>query len=709
MWRQIVAGVVVGPICWLVAAGVAMAAEPSSTSVALSALFSPHRSPGERTMGLVQRSFLDLVEESQPRLQIALVIDGTESMAAEMDGLRQSLGQMIGDLRRYRGQQVEFQLVVYRDAGATSGEVIFPLAIPNHEFTGDLEKVLSAAAGLKVETGAPYFPELIDLGIHQAITELGWSQDQDTSRWLLVFGDAPPYAAGFDEPATGARRRYETDMLVSVAKRAGVRINCVLCRSRESERTSYEKTLSQTQEFMNALATRTDGLMLDLSYPDVYKALEQAMNKAEPQYAPVAVITQDDVDRLRATFSNKTPGPVRVAIAPHAAFADDIDDTHPGVLLAAELQHKLSNVEGLELTRMDDVTRLVKLLQAQGVRKNEQVLFQLAQQLDAQYVIWGEYQTQNNRIGARSRLYRATTTGVEEVTAPVVTEAASGDEMELASRHLQKLLNAATQQRRPNAAQDALLGHFTAFLSKPADQTRATFLPVANRPDSRTQILTAFRKLEESLAYKAGDPQAAPLLADAERLLTSSLQVDEDRQNYWAYWLLANCYLNQIHQHREESERQMLMNRFAEALTRAYLYSSEGGCPEYERKEIEAGFYLLVPQDKDVARAAQLYAELARPEGRTNWETARRATWMLSGIYAGDFGVEAADPDHKVVDLKKSREELVKLLAFWEESPEARIIKQEMRWDPARGETLHPYRPGTLSDFQVTEQPQDSQ
>jgi hypothetical protein len=150
------------------------------------------------------------------------------------------------------------------------------------------------------------------------------------------------------------------------------------------------------------------------------------------------------------------------------------------------------------------------------------------------------------------------------------------------------------------------------------------------------------------------------------------------------------------------------MNAFAEALTRAYLYSSGGSCPAVERKEIEAGFYLLVPQDKDLARAVQLYEELARPDSRTHWETARRATWMLAGIYAGDFGVAPADPDQKIVDPKKAREALVKLLAFWEESPEAKIIKQEMRWDTARGETLHPFRPSTLSDFQVTDAPKDS-
>src|SRR5262245_23733640 len=50
----------------------------------LSTLFNPRTAPAQKTMGLLQRSFLDLVEESQPKLEVAFVIDGTDSMAAQL-------------------------------------------------------------------------------------------------------------------------------------------------------------------------------------------------------------------------------------------------------------------------------------------------------------------------------------------------------------------------------------------------------------------------------------------------------------------------------------------------------------------------------------------------------------------------------------------------------------------------------------------------
>ena len=80
-------------------------------------------------MGMVQRNFLDLVEVSRSRLEVALVVDGTESMGTELDGIRRSLHQMTEDLSRYK-DHVSFQLVVFRDEGSPSGAIAFPIVVP---------------------------------------------------------------------------------------------------------------------------------------------------------------------------------------------------------------------------------------------------------------------------------------------------------------------------------------------------------------------------------------------------------------------------------------------------------------------------------------------------------------------------------------------------------------------------------------------------
>ena len=53
------------------------AQETDIVPTAIGSLFSPQFAPTYRTMGLMQRSFVDLVEAAGPKLQVALVIDGS--------------------------------------------------------------------------------------------------------------------------------------------------------------------------------------------------------------------------------------------------------------------------------------------------------------------------------------------------------------------------------------------------------------------------------------------------------------------------------------------------------------------------------------------------------------------------------------------------------------------------------------------------------
>ena len=218
------------------AAGPAAAAEPKSVAgAAVDSIFNPQRAPAQKTMGLLQRSFLDLVESSEQDLQVALVIDGTDSMATDIEAVRGALRNMVSDLRQYKGDHVSFHVVVYRDTGAPSGEVTLPLK----EFTSDVATLEGAFQKIVPEPGAPYFLELTDLGIHEALEKLNWSTADGVTRWLLLFGDAPPYDADFvDTEDTGARRRFDTDLLVNIAQRKGIQISCVLCTSRPEDRKS---------------------------------------------------------------------------------------------------------------------------------------------------------------------------------------------------------------------------------------------------------------------------------------------------------------------------------------------------------------------------------------------------------------------------------------------------------------------------------------
>ena len=136
--------------------------------MALESVFNPQRAPAHKTMGLLQRSFLDLVESSQQDLQIALVVDGTDSMATDIEGVRNALRSLVADLRQYKGDHVSLALIVYRDSGSPSGEV----TLLHSQFTTNEQALAACVQPIKPESGAPYFLELPDLGVHEALEQV---------------------------------------------------------------------------------------------------------------------------------------------------------------------------------------------------------------------------------------------------------------------------------------------------------------------------------------------------------------------------------------------------------------------------------------------------------------------------------------------------------------------------------------------------------
>ena len=93
--RLIIALVLIGTLGLIASPGIGMAEETNPVAAAMSTLFSPDRAPPNRTMGLIQRNFLDLAEQSKAELQVALVIDGTDSMESSLTGIKETIGMPI--------------------------------------------------------------------------------------------------------------------------------------------------------------------------------------------------------------------------------------------------------------------------------------------------------------------------------------------------------------------------------------------------------------------------------------------------------------------------------------------------------------------------------------------------------------------------------------------------------------------------------------
>ena len=122
-----------------------------------------------------------------------------------------------------------------------------------------------------------------------------------------------------------------------------------------------------------------------------------------------------------------------------------------------------------------------------------------------------------------------------------------------------------------------------------------------------------------------------------------------DDTNPLAHYLFANCLFNLAKQKQMEGESsEDLMKRFGRAIRAAYRFRTS--LPDRGmQREIEADYALMVRGKPE--EAIPLYEQLADQQGEA--EVAKRANWMLAGIYGGDWGVDA-----KFVNRDKARERL---------------------------------------------------
>ena len=663
---------------WLAPASIGQTAKPTEGQQALSAalrtMFSPRRSPGRRTMGLAQRNFLDLVERSQSRVEVALVIDATDSMAPALEPLRDAVAQMMGDLDLYRQRQISYQLVVYRDVGAPSGEVSFPLDLPNKAFTDNRDQVLAAIQELSTETGAPYFPEVVDRGVHQALTQLNWSEDDSVSRWLFLFGDAPPFDPTVQEEETRAARLFSTDALVALARSKEIKINCVLCPTRPQDQRAQQAVIDQLRAFMSAISTGTGGLLLDLSYREIRAAMLQADAVATVEFTPVDSIRREDVERLQTEILESRSGsdpPVSIAILPHAPLDRmDFASDSLGVQLASELRMRIKSIPGVNVCEPLLVQRRFNLIERNpnysGLR-GEALLQAISRYLGADYVLWGDVRAESGVRIVATRMYDAATGNV--VAEADRTTSTSLEPAQLGSSLATDLLAAPLT----SPAHRPLANHLAAIRNDAAQLN--VFVRQISASDAHEDLTAGMAALETALAYPVGDPAGVELLQEARQRLEAATRLDGD--NALPHYLLANCLYNLAKREQAAAESGALIKEFGRELRAAYRFRNDLK-DEQLRLEIEADYALLVRGRPD--EAIPKYVKLA--DAAADTDAARRANWMLAGIYGGDWGV-----DQQYVDRQLARERFIRILAAWPDSGEAQFIRRVLRWDEQRGET----------------------
>tara|TARA_R110002073_G_scaffold160172_3_gene315655 strand:- start:179 stop:2305 length:2127 start_codon:yes stop_codon:yes gene_type:complete len=648
---------------------------PASTtpaSLAISTMFSPLDVPQRKTMGLLQRNFLEMAGGDAGELEVALVIDGTNSMSAELAGVRGSIDRMLDDLRRFRKGQVRASIVVYRDYGSPSGEV--SIVLPT--FTADKAAIDKAVESLQPESGEPFFHELPDVGLHTAITQLPWSDSPDVVKWVMLFADAPPYSVTFrDAKYPGAHRRFTNELLVSLARKRGIQINCILCTSSDDNVQPYQQVVDQTREFMSELASQSSGVMLDLSYPAIQTALIEAGKRPEIQYAKLDPINAFDLAAARrqevsVAATDASPAAatnVSIAVVPHEPLEGiRFDPDRSSVQVATAIRHRFASLPGVRVVSTIDIQRQLRRLRAEGMT-HTQAIRGLAGRLRADYVVWGSVAPQTQQV--QTAAYR------RRDGEAVIQVAFDGDYGQVAN----VILTAASKDPSRDPILARLANHAMGSATKAMLQS-----PIAETAATSSELLAALESLEQSLAFAGDSDESIELLKTAEA--SARAAVEAEPRNPLGHWLLSNVAFNQAmrdYQRGALDEAKTRMSQMKSSLRRAYRNRSTIEATSLS-EEIAGDYALLV--DRNVEDAITQYKLLVDPAMPPASQL--RGHWMLAGVYAGDWGV----PD-SFADLKESRRHVIEILANWPDSPEGKQLKQWLQWDEASGQTEHDYLP----------------
>lgn len=633
----------------------ATAQAPASQPAALGDAFQSMFYPAPRSMGLIQRTnYFDDLLRARGRLEIALVIDGTESMGEQLLGVQSQLGSLVENLRRVVGDQLAVQMLIYRDVGAPSGTITWPLQVPKNSWATADADIAKGISKLVPESGAPYYYEPVDVAVHSALTELNWTAGEKVTRWLFVIGDAPPFQVGFRDDDNQAQRKYDVEALKRLAVDKQVKIYGIVCPSRPEDQKIHEQVLPECREFFQELTEATGGSLMDLSDPNMVSQVHAAAELAHQNLAEFKPITKADLDEARK-LAKKPLDKVVVAVVPFLEIKDmSFNTNNPMVHLAEELRSEL-NSNKVQTVQMEQLRQIFPNISSRAIKDESMFPQQLAKKVRADYVIWRHQPVTGSTF--QVAVINAQSGKIESVSDPIEVnrsdDKARPTNVRLCSQVLQSLASKSRNSSTPIAK-----------LFTPPFRTRL----VSTTEESTKAVETARLEIERSLRNSANLSAGDELFAARELLLSveSSMKNDPLWNN-----LMANVHYSLALKAKANKKPT------GDLLTLARKYSDTASRAD---EEFMADHYFIQKKYPEAIAAYEAIVASA-----PNPDATRRSHWMLVFLYAGDWGVVK-----DLQNMDKSRQHAISLLAQFPESLEAEALKRAIHWSDEEQRSIRP-------------------
>ena len=181
----------------------------------------------------------------KPRIEVCFVLDTTGSMSGLIEGAKEKIWSIANEMIAAKPTpELKLALIGYRDRG---DEYVTKLT----DLTADIDAIHAKLMEFTANGGGDG-PESVNQALHEAVTNIAWSDDRAVLKIVFLVGDAPPHMD------------YEQDVrypeVCQAAMKRDLVINAVQC-GQEDETAKIWKEIAKLAEGKYIPLVQTGGMV----------------------------------------------------------------------------------------------------------------------------------------------------------------------------------------------------------------------------------------------------------------------------------------------------------------------------------------------------------------------------------------------------------------------------------------------------------------
>ncbi len=183
------------------------------------------------------------------RIEVVFILDTTSSMSGLIQAAKDKIWSIANSMASaQQNPDIRMGLVAFRDRGDAYVTQVFDLS-------SDLDAMYAQLMDFRAEGGGDA-PESVNQALHDAIHQIGWSQDDSVYKVAFLVGDAPPHMDYQDD--------IKYPLTLAMAADKGIVVNTIQSGRHQLTRPAWQKIAAlgkgeyfQVEDSGNAIAIAT--------------------------------------------------------------------------------------------------------------------------------------------------------------------------------------------------------------------------------------------------------------------------------------------------------------------------------------------------------------------------------------------------------------------------------------------------------------------